>query len=119
MRLDRQEVMRRIEQSGLVAVIRADDADQAVDICRALRDGGVIAHEIAMTTPGALRAIERASAELGDECLVEWGEHDVAHPGCHLPEDGAAVLEEHLRGEEHRDPGADAALLPQDLVSRG
>ena len=36
--------------------------------------------------------------------LVERGEDDVAHSRRHLPEDRAAVLEEHLRG--HEDGGA-------------
>ena len=38
--------------------------------------------------------------------LVERCEHDVAHPGGHLPEDRALVLEEHLRRHEHRDARA-------------
>ena len=41
--------------------------------------------------------------------LVQRREHDVAHAGRHLPEDRAAVLEEHLRREEDRDSGAHAA----------
>jgi len=69
----RQEILSRIEASGIVAVIRADNAEQAVQTCRALAAGGVIAWEIAMTTPGALRAIERVADELGDQGLPGVG----------------------------------------------
>ncbi|MCE9592092.1 MAG: bifunctional 4-hydroxy-2-oxoglutarate aldolase/2-dehydro-3-deoxy-phosphogluconate aldolase [Planctomycetes bacterium] len=63
----------RMETSGLVAVIRADSADQLVDVCAALRDGGVDVSEITMTTPGALEAIHRATEKLGKDCLIGVG----------------------------------------------
>ncbi|MGF1578923.1 MAG: bifunctional 4-hydroxy-2-oxoglutarate aldolase/2-dehydro-3-deoxy-phosphogluconate aldolase [Gemmataceae bacterium] len=70
---DRIETVRRIEESGLIAVIRADDQNQALDVCKALRDGGVTVWEIAMTTPGALRAIERAAEEFGQDGVLGVG----------------------------------------------
>ena len=70
---DRQTVLRRIEESGVIAVIRADSAQQLVDVCQALRDGGVIACEITMTTPNALDAIAQANDKLGDDCLIGVG----------------------------------------------
>jgi 2-dehydro-3-deoxyphosphogluconate aldolase/(4S)-4-hydroxy-2-oxoglutarate aldolase len=63
----------KIETSGIIAVIRADSAEQLVDVCQALRDGGVLVSEITMTTPGALDAIAKASAKLGKECVVGVG----------------------------------------------
>ncbi|WP_164101307.1 bifunctional 4-hydroxy-2-oxoglutarate aldolase/2-dehydro-3-deoxy-phosphogluconate aldolase [Candidatus Laterigemmans baculatus] len=69
----RLETLSLIESTGVVAVIRADNATQAVDVCRALRDGGVLAWEIAMTTPGALRAIEQVTETLGDEGIAGVG----------------------------------------------
>ena len=69
----RQQVLAQIESNGIVAVIRADDATQAVEVCRALADGGVVAWEIAMTTPGALRAIERVADEMGDRGILGVG----------------------------------------------
>lgn len=63
----------RIETTGLVAVIRADNADQLVDVCQALADGGVDVAEITMTTPGALDAINKASTKLGKHCLIGVG----------------------------------------------
>ncbi len=69
----RQETLAQIEAGGIIAVIRADSADQAVDICHALADGGVHCWEIAMTTPGALRAIERVADALGDRGVLGVG----------------------------------------------
>ncbi len=63
----------RLRTGGLIAVIRADSADQAIGICRALDRAGVDAIEIAMTTPDALRAIECVVSEMGDRRLVGVG----------------------------------------------
>ncbi len=70
---DRIQIVRRIEESGLIAVIRADNEFQALDVCKALRDGGVTVWEIAMTTPGALKAIERAANEFGNDGILGVG----------------------------------------------
>jgi len=71
--IDRQTTLRRLEQSGVVAVIRTNSSDELLDVCGALRDGGVIAYEITMTTPGALEAISQANAKFGDQCIVGAG----------------------------------------------
>jgi 2-dehydro-3-deoxyphosphogluconate aldolase/(4S)-4-hydroxy-2-oxoglutarate aldolase len=71
--LSRNQIVSQIEDSGLVAVIRADSPDQLVDVCQALRDGGVTVSEITMTTPGALDAIKHATDKLGEGNLVGVG----------------------------------------------
>lgn len=58
-----QEVTRRICETGLVAVVRADNADQALKIAEACREGGVGAVEITFTVPGAAKVIERLAEE--------------------------------------------------------
>ena len=70
---NRNQVLAEIEATGVVAVIRADSGTQLVDICRALLAGGVTACEITMTTPNAIEAIGRASAELGDQAIIGVG----------------------------------------------
>lgn len=70
---DRQQIVQQMEQSGLVAIVRASSSNGLVETCRALRDGGVTVAEITMTTPGALEAIAAASKELGDSCLIGVG----------------------------------------------
>ncbi len=70
---DRAEILQRIEQAGLLAIIRADSADGLIDTVRALRDGGVTVAEVTMTTPGAIECIEAASRELGDSAVFGVG----------------------------------------------
>lgn len=73
MSLSRTQLVNQMEVSGLVAVIRADSPGQLVDVCKALRDGGVLFSEITMTTPGALDAIQKASSELKDQAIIGVG----------------------------------------------
>src|SRR6185369_9970375 len=51
------EIVRQIVQGGLVAVIRADSPHKAIQIADACIAGGVMALEIAFTTPAAADAI--------------------------------------------------------------
>ncbi len=73
MKQDRHRLVAEMERSGIVAVIRADSPNQLVDVCKSLRDGGVIFSEITMTTPGALDAIATARAALGDDAVIGVG----------------------------------------------
>lgn len=52
------EVLRKIVDSGLVSVIRADSPEQASGIADACVGGGVAAVEITFTVPGASGVIE-------------------------------------------------------------
>jgi 2-dehydro-3-deoxyphosphogluconate aldolase/(4S)-4-hydroxy-2-oxoglutarate aldolase len=47
------EVLSRVVESGLVAIVRTDSADQAARIADACAQGGVAALEITFTVPGA------------------------------------------------------------------
>jgi 2-dehydro-3-deoxyphosphogluconate aldolase/(4S)-4-hydroxy-2-oxoglutarate aldolase len=51
----------------VIAVIRADRAEDLVNVGRALRKGGVKFIEITMTVPGALAVIEEATAALSTD----------------------------------------------------
>src|SRR6266540_1358595 len=57
MRLERVKTVERIVEAGVVAVIRADSAEEAIQLAEACRRGGVGAIEITFTTPGAEGAI--------------------------------------------------------------
>jgi 2-dehydro-3-deoxyphosphogluconate aldolase / (4S)-4-hydroxy-2-oxoglutarate aldolase len=67
------DVLRRLKETGVVAVVRADDPASLIDVSRALAKGGVTAVEITFTVPGALGVIERATRELRDEVLIGAG----------------------------------------------
>ena len=61
MMMKKFETLRRIVDSGLVAVIRADSADQAIQLAEACHKGGVAAIEVAFTVHGADEAIRELS----------------------------------------------------------
>jgi len=67
-------IIQRIIDSGLVAVVRADDSSQALKIADACIQGGVAAIEITFTVPGAPRVIEDLSRQFkADEIIVGAG----------------------------------------------
>ncbi|HWR40651.1 MAG TPA: bifunctional 2-keto-4-hydroxyglutarate aldolase/2-keto-3-deoxy-6-phosphogluconate aldolase [Patescibacteria group bacterium] len=51
------DTLAKITECGLVAVVRAESADQAIKIAEACRKGGVAAIEITFTVPGAAEVI--------------------------------------------------------------
>ena len=68
-----QQVLASILETGIVAVIRADDGSRLVDVAEALRAGGVTAMEITFTVPGAARILEQVQAKLGDRITLGAG----------------------------------------------
>ena len=66
-------ITERLLEPGIIAIIRADSADQLLDAAQALLDGGVTAMEVTMTTPGALEVIRDACARFGDAILIGVG----------------------------------------------
>jgi 2-dehydro-3-deoxyphosphogluconate aldolase/(4S)-4-hydroxy-2-oxoglutarate aldolase len=70
--MDNNAIQRMLD-SGVVAVMRAKSSDQLLEAAEAVREGGVIAIEVTMTTPGALQVIEQAVARYGDQVLFGAG----------------------------------------------
>ncbi len=62
--MHKDAVLAKIKSEKVVALIRADSADGLLDCARALADGGLTSIELTMTTPGAIRLLERATSEL-------------------------------------------------------
>lgn len=71
--MNKQEILHRMLNPGIVAVIRADSSEQLLDAARAMAEGGVIAMEVTMTTPNAIDVIKRVSGEMGDRVLMGVG----------------------------------------------
>ncbi len=69
----KEETLRRLHETGVVAVVRVDDPAGMTGLATALQRGGVSMVEITMTVPGALAAIEATAAEFGDEVIVGAG----------------------------------------------
>ena len=67
------EQMQQIEACGIVAIIRANSADELIEAAAAIHAGGVNVIEVTMTTPNALQVINDVSATYGDTVLVGAG----------------------------------------------
>ena len=69
----RADVVRAIEQCGVVAVIRLQDPQKLRGVVDALMAGGVRALEVTMTVPGAIRLIEQIAPTLPPEFILGAG----------------------------------------------
>src|SRR5436190_12124357 len=69
----KQEIISRLINPGLVAVVRARSAEQVIPLSEALLRGGIRAIEITMTTPNAIEAIRDASKKLPALALLGVG----------------------------------------------
>lgn len=67
------EQMHRIEECGIVAIIRANSSNELIEAAVAIQTGGVDVIEITMTTPDALQVIGEVSARLGNAVLIGVG----------------------------------------------
>jgi 2-dehydro-3-deoxyphosphogluconate aldolase/(4S)-4-hydroxy-2-oxoglutarate aldolase len=59
-------ILQKLSTEKVIALIRADSPDGLLDCARALATGGLTSIELTMTTPGAIRMLEKATAELPD-----------------------------------------------------
>src|SRR6202011_4917002 len=65
--------MAAIIKAGVVPVVRAATADQALKAIEAMYKGGVRAAEVTMTVPGAIRVLEKVADEFGDRIVLGAG----------------------------------------------
>jgi len=71
--MNKAEIVKQIEDVGLVPVVRASSADEAMQVIEAIKAGGVNVLEITMTVPAAVRVIEKVADKYGSEVLVGAG----------------------------------------------
>lgn len=71
--MNKSEVVQWIKETGVIPVVRADSADEAMRAVYAIKEGGVSVVEITMTVPGALRVIEAVVERYGADVLVGAG----------------------------------------------
>ena len=72
--MDKQTVIKKIKDVGVVAVVRATTADEAKKITEACMKGGVPAIELTFTVPGAHKVIEElASYYKNDDIILGAG----------------------------------------------
>jgi 2-dehydro-3-deoxyphosphogluconate aldolase/(4S)-4-hydroxy-2-oxoglutarate aldolase len=122
--MQREEVMRKLADCGVVAVIRAPSADLLLDIAKALHEGGVIGIEVTMSTPNAFAAIEKVAHTLGTQVVVGVGTvldaatcSDAIHAGAEFvvsPILDTRIIETTRRLGKVSVPGA---LTPTEILS--
>jgi 2-dehydro-3-deoxyphosphogluconate aldolase/(4S)-4-hydroxy-2-oxoglutarate aldolase len=88
----RAEVICRIEEIGIVPVIRSPSADVALRAVEAIVEGGIPICEITMTVPDAPALIREVVGRLGDRALVGAGTVLDAAAAAVCLEAGAAFL---------------------------
>src|SRR5471030_2926717 len=71
--MGKEDQLRQVLDSGIVAVVRSTDSRQLVEVVKALADGGITVAEITMTVPGALDVVRQAKQILGDRVLLGAG----------------------------------------------
>ena len=71
--MNKSDLLGRLLDPGVIAILRADRATHLLDAIRALVDGGITAIEVTMTTPGALQVIADAKAALGEKIIMGVG----------------------------------------------
>lgn len=71
--MTKAEILSRLLDPGIVAIMRADSSAQLADAAKALHDGGVTAMEVTMTTPGALDVIAEVRKTFSNEVLIGVG----------------------------------------------
>ena len=71
--MNKAEVVNRIIDSGVVAVIRLKDTNRLLKVIEAVRSGGVKSIEITMTVPGAIEIISQLSKVVPADVLIGAG----------------------------------------------
>jgi 2-dehydro-3-deoxyphosphogluconate aldolase/(4S)-4-hydroxy-2-oxoglutarate aldolase len=71
--MDKADVINTIKDTGIIPVVRATSAEEAMRAIDAIQAGGMSVLEITMTVPGAVALIENVSKRYGSEALVGAG----------------------------------------------
>jgi 2-dehydro-3-deoxyphosphogluconate aldolase/(4S)-4-hydroxy-2-oxoglutarate aldolase len=71
--MDKTKIMQQMHELGLVPVLRASSAEEAMTIADAIMAGGVNILEVTMTVPGAIRVIEQLANHHGSKLLLGAG----------------------------------------------
>jgi 2-dehydro-3-deoxyphosphogluconate aldolase / (4S)-4-hydroxy-2-oxoglutarate aldolase len=71
--MNKNEAIKQIKNIGIIPVVRATIADEAMRVIEAIREGGISVFEITMTVPGAIKLIEQVATRYGEDALVGAG----------------------------------------------
>lgn len=71
--MEKQKTLQAIKNTGIVPVVRAESAEQAVKITEAVKEGGINVIEITMTVPGAVEVIRDLTDKYNDDEEIIFG----------------------------------------------
>src|SRR5215831_6178281 len=71
--MERTDTLTRIIRTGIVPVVRASSAEEALAVIDAIRAGGIDIIEITMTVPGAVDVIRDLARRYGDDVVLGAG----------------------------------------------
>lgn len=71
--LNKDEVLKRAHDIGVIGIFRVDSPDVCFKAMEALREGGLHALEVTTTTPNAVEVVREARKKYGDETLIGMG----------------------------------------------
>lgn len=100
--------LERLRRHRVAAIVRARDAEEAVQIAEALHAGGLGAIELTFTTPGCAEALAETRRRLGDGLLLGAGTITTPTEACAAADAGADFLVS---------PHLDEALLEAELAT--
>lgn len=69
----KQELLSRLLESGIIAVVRKIEAEKVIDVISALVEGGITGIEVTLDSPNALNAISEAKKLFGDKAVIGAG----------------------------------------------
>ncbi len=64
--MKKDAILAKFKAEKVIALIRADSPDGLLDCAKALAAGGLTSIELTMTTPGAIRMLEKATSDFPD-----------------------------------------------------
>ncbi|AKC81753.1 2-dehydro-3-deoxyphosphogluconate aldolase [Verrucomicrobia bacterium IMCC26134] len=62
--MNKAAILQKLSTEKVIALIRADNPSGLLDCAKALAEGGLTSIELTMTTPGAIRLLEKATVEM-------------------------------------------------------
>jgi 2-dehydro-3-deoxyphosphogluconate aldolase/(4S)-4-hydroxy-2-oxoglutarate aldolase len=122
--MNKKVIIKQIEKTGIVPVIRAASIDEATRLIEAVRASGISIFEITMTVPGAVELIETLSRQLGEGALIGAGtvltpeqSRDCINAGAQFIISPALNFETIAMCQKHEITIMPGALTPTEIVA--
>jgi 2-dehydro-3-deoxyphosphogluconate aldolase/(4S)-4-hydroxy-2-oxoglutarate aldolase len=98
--MDKQKILEKIGDLGLLAVLRGPSPDLTVKMVEALVAGGIYGIEITYSTPNAAEVVKTLEAKYGDEILLGMGTlTEVEHAAQAVQAGAKFLVSPHIEAE--------------------